>query len=109
MQARQTFRTIDRMARRRVLYVATSRPPAPPPPDATYAPPLRALTGYASPGYLAGLYPPAAVEAVYVAPVPAPNAPPAYLAELEHLAHLHADGVLTTEEYEAKKRQVLGI
>ena len=45
----------------------------------------------------------------YAAPPPAPAAEPSYMAELEQLAQLHAQGVLSTEEYEAKKRQILGI
>ena len=36
-------------------------------------------------------------------------APPRYLAELEQLAALKANGVLTDDEYEQKKRQILGI
>lgn len=41
----------------------------------------------------------------------APVAPaePSYVVELEQLAQLHGQGVLSTEEYEAKKRQILGI
>lgn len=36
-------------------------------------------------------------------------AEPAYVAELEKLAQLRDQGVLTPEEFEAKKRQLLGI
>ena len=45
------------------------------------------------------------------APAPAPAAPeePAYMAELEQLASLRDAGVLTEEEFEAKKKKVLGI
>jgi hypothetical protein len=41
----------------------------------------------------------------------APAAPeqPAYVAELEQLARLRDQGVLSPEEFEAKKRQLLGI
>ena len=38
----------------------------------------------------------------------APMAPD-YTAELEQLAQLKAQGILTEEEFEAKKKQVLGI
>lgn len=47
------------------------------------------------------------------APAPAPAAPaPAEsgeVAELKQLAELHAQGILTDEEFAAKKAQVLGI
>ena len=41
----------------------------------------------------------------------APAAPdqPDYAAELEKLAQLKAQGILTDEEFEAKKKQILGI
>jgi len=39
---------------------------------------------------------------------PAPAAPD-YTAELEQLAQLKAQGILTEEEFQAKKRQILGI
>jgi hypothetical protein len=44
-------------------------------------------------------------------PVAAPAAPaaPDYAAELEQLAQLKAQGILTEEEFEAKKKQILGI
>jgi hypothetical protein len=44
-------------------------------------------------------------------PVAAPAAPAAldYAAELEQLAQLKAQGILTEEEFEAKKKQILGI
>ena len=55
----------------------------------------------------------------YAEPAPAPAAPapapapaadaPAYVAELEQLASLRDSGVLTDDEFEAKKRQVLGL
>jgi predicted Zn-dependent peptidase len=34
---------------------------------------------------------------------------PDYAAELEQLAQLKAQGILTEEEFEAKKKQILGI
>jgi hypothetical protein len=40
---------------------------------------------------------------------PAAPAQPDYAAELEQLAQLKAQGILTDEEFEAKKRQILGI
>jgi hypothetical protein len=39
---------------------------------------------------------------------PAP-AEPDYTAELEQLAQLKAQGILTEEEFQAKKKQILGI
>ena len=39
---------------------------------------------------------------------PAP-AEPDYAAEIEQLAQLKAQGILTEEEFEAKKKQILGI
>lgn len=49
-------------------------------------------------------------------PAPAPTPTPAsteetpsYLAELEQLASLQAAGVISAEEFEAKKRQILGL
>jgi hypothetical protein len=47
-------------------------------------------------------------------PPPPPQAPPVaaepeYMAELERLAQLRDQGVITPEDYEAKKKQVLGI
>ena len=43
------------------------------------------------------------------APAPAAPAAPDYAAELEQLAQLKAQGILTEEEFEAKKKQILGI
>jgi len=78
MQARQTYRTINRMERRRgVPDRGAYGPPAyyqPPPPPVT-----------AAPSHLA------------------------YIAELERLAQLHAQGVISDVEFSAKKRQVLRI
>ena len=42
-------------------------------------------------------------------PPPAAPAEPDYAAELQKLAELKAAGILTEEEFEAKKRQILGI
>jgi hypothetical protein len=46
------------------------------------------------------------------APAPAAAAPagePDYMAELQQLAQLRDQGILTPEEFEAKKKQLLGI
>ena len=43
------------------------------------------------------------------AAAPAEPAAPDYAAELEQLAQLKAQGILTDEEFEAKKKQILGI
>jgi hypothetical protein len=40
---------------------------------------------------------------------PAPAAAADYAAELEQLAQLKAQGIITEEEFEAKKKQILGI
>ena len=48
-------------------------------------------------------------EQVAAAPAPAAAAEPDYMAELAQLAQLRDQGILTPEEFEAKKAQVLGI
>jgi putative oligomerization/nucleic acid binding protein len=52
-------------------------------------------------------------EAQYEEQSPAPAAPPAaepdYTSELEKLAKLRDEGVITPEDFEAKKKQQLGI
>jgi hypothetical protein len=54
-----------------------------------------------------------AAQQAYAAQVaqaaPAAPAMPDYTAELEQLAQLKAQGILTEEEFEAKKKQILGI
>ena len=40
---------------------------------------------------------------------PAPAAEPDYTAELEKLARLRDQGVISNEDFEAKKKQILGI
>ena len=51
-----------------------------------------------------------AAQQAYAAPqAPAAPATPDYTAELEQLAQLKAQGILTDEEFEAKKKQILGI
>ena len=51
----------------------------------------------------------AAQQAAAQAAFPAAPAAPDYAAELEQLAQLKAQGILTEEEFEAKKKQILGI
>ena len=44
------------------------------------------------------------------APSPAPAAPePEYMAELERLAQLRDQGIVSEEEFQAKKKQLLGL
>ena len=47
--------------------------------------------------------------AAQAAAAPAAPAEPDYAAELEQLAQLKNQGILTEEEFEAKKKQILGI
>jgi DNA-directed RNA polymerase subunit H (RpoH/RPB5) len=42
-------------------------------------------------------------------PAPTPSQAPDYIAELQQLAGLHDQGIITNEEFEAKKRQLLGL
>ena len=52
----------------------------------------------------------AAEQPVYQAPPPAPEpAADDDVAELKQIAELHAQGILTDEEFAAKKAQILGI
>jgi hypothetical protein len=52
----------------------------------------------------------AAQEAQYYAPPPpSAAAEPDYAAELERLVQFKNEGVLTEEEFQAKKKQILGI
>ena len=48
-------------------------------------------------------------EAAAAAPAPAAAPEPEYVGELERLAQLRDQGILSDEEFEAKKKQVLGI
>jgi hypothetical protein len=43
------------------------------------------------------------------APAPAAAAEPEYMAELEQLAQLRDQGIVSPEEFEAKKKQILGL
>ena len=49
------------------------------------------------------------VAAQQAAAAQAAPAAPDYAAELEQLAQLKAQGIITDEEFEAKKKQILGI
>jgi len=52
----------------------------------------------------------AAAPAASTAPAPAASSSdPSYLDELEKLSKLHEEGVITDEEFEAKKKQILGL
>lgn len=82
MQTRQMYRTASRMQRRRSW--------------------MEAQTGTRQDFDPADE--PGAAEPAAVAPEQ-----PAYVAELEQLARLRDQGVLSPEEFEAKKRQLLGI
>jgi hypothetical protein len=48
-------------------------------------------------------------EAAAPAPAAAAAPEPEYVAELERLSQLKDKGVITDEEFEAKKKQILGI
>jgi Short C-terminal domain len=48
-------------------------------------------------------------EQQMAAQAPAAPAAPDYAAELEKLAQLKAQGIISEEEFEAKKKQILGI
>ena len=51
----------------------------------------------------------AAQEQQAPAAAPAAAVEPDYMAELEQLAQLRDQGILTPEEFEAKKKQILGV
>jgi hypothetical protein len=48
-------------------------------------------------------------QAAQAPPAPAAQAAPDYAAELEQLAKLRDEGVISAEDFEAKKKQLLGI
>ena len=97
MQARQTYRTASRMQRRRSY--------------------VQSKTGmredFSSREEPAPAAAPAPAPAA--APAPAPAAAdaaasePEYVGELERLAQLRDQGILSDEEFQAKKKQILGI
>jgi Short C-terminal domain len=86
MQARQTYRTMSRMQRRR-SYVEDK---------------LGVREDFSSPQDQA------AAQAAEPAPAPVASQPD-YVSELERLAQLRDQGILTDDEFEAKKKQLLGI
>ena len=43
------------------------------------------------------------------APAPAAPSEPEYMGELERLSQLRDQGIITNEDFEAKKKQILGI
>jgi hypothetical protein len=83
--ARQTYRTMARMQRRRSF--VQSR--------------LGTKEDFSS------REEPAAAAAAAPAPAAAPE--PEYVGELERLAQLRDQGIITNEDFEAKKKQILGI
>jgi hypothetical protein len=85
MQARQTYRTMSRMQRRRSF--VQSR--------------LGTKEDFSSREEPA--------EAAAAAPAPAANDEPEYVGELKRLAQLRDQGIITNEDFEAKKKQLLGI
>jgi putative oligomerization/nucleic acid binding protein len=87
MQTRQSYRTMSRMQRRRSY--------------------MQDRMGMRQDFQPAGGAP-APQEQAPVAPAAAP-AEPDYVAELERLAQLRDQGVITAEDFEAKKKQLLGI
>jgi hypothetical protein len=82
MQARQTYRTMARMQRRRSFIQERVG--------------MRQDFSREEPAQTA-------------APAPAATPEPEYVGELERLAQLRERGILSEEEFEAKKRQILGI
>ena len=85
MQSRQTYRTMSRMQRRRSF--------------------VQSKTGmredFSSPEEPG--------EASTAAPAPAAAPEPEYVGEIERLAQLRDQGIITNEDFEAKKKQLLGI
>jgi hypothetical protein len=85
MQARQTYRTMSRMQRRRTFVQSK----------------LGTKEDFSSREEPA--------EAAAAAPAPAANDEPEYVGELKRLAQLRDQGIITNEDFEAKKKQLLGI
>jgi hypothetical protein len=48
-------------------------------------------------------------EAAAAAPAPAATPEPEYVGELERLSQFRDQGIITNEDFEAKKKQLLGI
>ena len=80
MQARQTYRTMARMQRRRSFIQDR-----------------------------VGMRQDFSREEPAETAAPAPAGTPEYVGELERLAQLREQGILSEEEFEAKKKQLLGI
>ena len=85
MQARQTYRTASRMQQRRSY--------------------VQSKTGMRED--FSSREEPA--EAAAPSPPPAAAPEPEYVRELERLSQLRDQGILSDEEFEAKKKQILGI
>jgi hypothetical protein len=85
MQARQSYRTMARMQRRR-SYVQSR---------------VGTKEDFSSREEPA--------EAAAAAPAPAAAPEPEYVGELERLSQLRDQGIITNEDFEAKKKQLLGI
>jgi hypothetical protein len=84
MQARQTYRTMSRMQRRRSYIESKS-------------------------GMREDFSSPQDQPAQAAAPAPAAAPEPEYVGELERLAQLRDQGIITDDDFEAKKKQLLGI
>jgi hypothetical protein len=84
MQTRQSYRTMSRMQRRRSYMQDRA-------------------------GMRQDFQPAGQPEPQQAAPPPPAPAAPGYAAELEQLAQLRDQGVITSDDFEAKKRQLLGI
>lgn len=82
MQARQNYRTMSRMQRRRSFVQSK----------------VGMKEDFSS----------REEPAETAAPAPA-TSEPEYVGELERLSQLHGQGILSDEEFEAKKKQILGI
>ena len=82
MQARQTYRTMARMERRRSFVQGQLG--------------MRQDFGRQE-------------QPAEAAPAPAAPSEPEYMGELERLAQLRDQGIITNDDFEAKKKQILGI
>ena len=85
MQARQTYRTMARMERRRSFVQGQLG--------------MRQDFGRQE----------QPAEAAPAPAAPAASSEPEYMGELERLAQLRDQGIITDEDFEAKKKQLLGI
>jgi hypothetical protein len=85
MQARQTYRTMARMERRRSFVQGQMG--------------MRQDFGRQE----------QPAEATPAPAAPAASSEPEYMGELERLAQLRDQGIITDEDFEAKKKQLLGI